>query len=98
MLEKKRLSFLVVDDEKDLCWAIKKLFNVKDYIVDTVNTGEEAVKIAVDKPYPLIILDSKLPGIDGFEVARIIKKKHPKTSIIIFSGYHYREDKENPKI
>jgi len=91
---KKRIKVLAVDDEDDLCWAFETGFKDEEFNVVTVRTGEAALELIKENKYPIIILDSKLPGIDGIEVSKITKEISPDTKIIIFSGYYDREDKE----
>lgn len=87
-------QLLLVDDEKDLCWTFEMQFEDSEYELTTVQSGEEAVKEMKKSFYPTVILDSKLPGIDGFETARRLKKTAPETEIILFSGYHNVDDEE----
>jgi len=89
-----RISILVVDDEEDLCWAFETMFKSDGFIVDTVKSGEKALDTVQNREYSIIILDTKLPGIDGFKTSRILKKLCPHTKIIMFSGYYDQEDKE----
>ncbi|MBL7136307.1 MAG: response regulator [Candidatus Marinimicrobia bacterium] len=91
---KKRIKVLAVDDEYDLCWAFETRFKKEIFDIVTVRNGEAAIEMLKKNKYPIIILDSKLPGIDGFEAAKIIKIIDPDTYIIIFTGYYDREDKE----
>jgi len=91
---KQRIKILVVDDEDDICWAFETGFKHEEFDVVTVKTGEKAIEMIKKYDYPIIILDSKLPGMDGFETSEIIKKICPNTQIVIFTGYYDREDKE----
>ncbi len=91
---KQRITVLVVDDEDDICWAFETGFKHEEFDVVTVRTGEKAIEMIKKNDYPIIILDSKLPGIDGFEAATIIKEINPDAYIIIFTGFYDREDKE----
>ncbi|MBU0490195.1 MAG: response regulator [Bacteroidetes bacterium] len=91
---KQRITVLVVDDEDDICWAFETGFKHEEFDVLTVRTGEKAIEMIKKNDYPIIILDSKLPGMDGFKTSEIIKKKCPNTQIVIFTGYYDREDKE----
>lgn len=90
----KRKAILVVDDEEDLCWAFETGLEDDEFFVVTVSTGEAAVKEIEKQDYSVVIMDSKLPGMDGFEASRVIKETSPDTSIVVFSGYYSREDKE----
>lgn len=60
---------LIVDDNQNNIFSLKKLLESKDFQVDTANSGEEALGKALKNSYALIILDVQMPGMDGFEVA-----------------------------
>lgn len=62
---------LIVDDNENNIYSLKKLLESKDFQVDTANSGEEALGKALKNDYALIILDVQMPGMDGFEVAEI---------------------------
>ncbi|WP_172278083.1 ATP-binding protein [Chryseobacterium sp. LAM-KRS1] len=62
---------LIVDDNQNNIYSLKKLLESKDFQVDTANSGEEALGKALKNDYALIILDVQMPGMDGFEVAEI---------------------------
>jgi len=68
-----RERILVVDDEQDILELIRYNLSREGYQLDTVTTGEEALKIARDRHPDLIILDLMLPGIDGLDVCRLLK-------------------------
>ncbi len=60
---------LIVDDNQNNIYSLKKLLESKDFPVDTASSGEEALGKALKNDYALIILDVQMPGMDGFEVA-----------------------------
>ena len=60
---------LIVDDNKNNIYSLKKLLESKDFQVDTAESGEQALGKALKNNYALIILDVQMPGMDGFEVA-----------------------------
>lgn len=60
---------LIVDDNQSNIYSLKKLLESKDFLVDTANSGEEALAKALKNNYALIILDVQMPDMDGFEVA-----------------------------
>lgn len=60
---------LIVDDNPDNLYSLKKLLESKDFKVDTAHNGEEALLKALKNDYALIILDVQMPDIDGFDVA-----------------------------
>lgn len=60
---------LIVDDNQNNIYSLKKLLESKDFLVDTASSGEEALAKALNNDYSLIILDVQMPDMDGFEVA-----------------------------
>jgi len=76
-------TILVVDDEKEIVSLIKEFLKAEGYKVITAECADEAFsKIEKTKP-DLIILDLKLPGLDGREVAKILKSKEDTAAIPI---------------
>jgi two-component system phosphate regulon response regulator PhoB len=74
---------LVVDDEKDILELIDYNLSKNGYKVKTVPSGEEALELIKDNDYDLIILDLMLPGVDGFDLCKIIKADKHKANIPI---------------
>lgn len=70
MIDKK---ILLVDDEEDILNLVKYNLEREGYKVETVMTGEQAVRSARDNNPDLILLDLMLPGMDGLDVCRILK-------------------------
>ena len=66
-------NLLVVDDEEDILELIRFNLAREGYQVFCALSGEDALKLAQEKPIDLIVLDLMLPGIDGLEVARCLK-------------------------
>jgi two-component system phosphate regulon response regulator PhoB len=64
---------LVVDDEEDLLELVRYNLAKDGYLVECVTTGEEALKAARREPPDLIVLDWRLPSVDGLEVCRRLK-------------------------
>ncbi len=90
-------KILLVDDEPDLRWTFEMWFEDGHYDLVTVSSGEEAILTVKGSDFPVVILDSKLPGMDGFDVAKSIKKQRPDTKIIFFSGFFVQGDTEIQK-
>lgn len=63
---------LIVDDNQNNLYSLKKLLVSKDFQVDIASSGEEALGKALKNNYALIILDVQMPGMDGFEVAETL--------------------------
>src|SRR5208283_5430504 len=67
-------SILVVDDEKDILELVTYNLTKGGYKVAGAASGEEALKLARAKPPDLIVLDLMLPGMDGLEVCKVLKR------------------------
>lgn len=78
-------QILIVEDDLDLLEMLSSYFSVQGYKVLTVAWGEEAVDIALEKMPDLVVLDIRLPDIDGYEVARRLRDQHRTKNLpIIF--------------
>jgi two-component system, OmpR family, response regulator len=81
-----KFKVLIVDDESDFREIIVKRLKVRDIDVSGVESGYLALE-ALDSLNPdVIILDVKMPGMDGIETLREIKKKKPLTEVIMLTG------------
>jgi two-component system NtrC family response regulator len=85
-------DILVVDDEKDICWALEIALGDEGYQITQVTRGEDAIREVRRRPFTLAIVDVKLPGMSGIEVSRVIGQLDPRMKIVMISGYHYEED------
>jgi heavy metal response regulator len=87
------MRLLVVEDEKKVAGFIKKGLEEEGYAVDWVSDGNEGLWMAVDGVYDLILLDINLPGMDGLEVLRELRKKEIKTPVLLLTIRATIEDK-----
>jgi heavy metal response regulator len=87
------MRLLVVEDEKKVAGFIKKGLEEEGYAVDWVSDGNEGLWMAVDGVYDLILLDINLPGMDGLEVLRELRKKELKTPVLLLTVRATIEDK-----
>lgn len=70
-----RMRILVIDDDRKLCRLIKEYLDPMGYDVTAVHTGFEGRNAATAEPWRAIILDVMLPGLDGFEVLRQVRRE-----------------------
>lgn len=88
---------LVADDDEEACEHVKKSMWGTGVITHSATDGQKAVEMLRDaresgKPYNLILLDWKMPGLDGLETARLIKKNYPdKIPILLLTAYDWEE-------
>ena len=85
MAEKNRI--LVVDDEDALRTVLSSELEGEGYEVDQAADGDEAIEIVQKKPFHLVLLDIKMPKVDGFEVLKFIKEKYPHVKVIMLTGF-----------
>ncbi|HTL70787.1 MAG TPA: ATP-binding protein [Candidatus Eisenbacteria bacterium] len=82
---KPRTSILIVDDRPDGLLALEAALASPDYEIVKASSGKEAVALLFDRTYAVILLDVQMPGMDGFETARVIKQLNPsRDTPIIF--------------
>ena len=82
---------LLVDDEREFVETLSERLEMRDYSSAVVYGGEEALSILEEDEPEVMVLDLKMPGIDGLEVLRQVKEKHPNVEVIVLTG-HGSED------
>ncbi len=85
MVEKNKI--LVVDDEDALRTVLSGELVSEGYEVRTASDGDEAMSGLQKETFDLVLLDIKMPRVNGFEVLRFIKEKHPKTKVVMLTGF-----------
>jgi DNA-binding NtrC family response regulator len=85
MQEKRRI--LVVDDEATLLTVLSGELVNSGYDVTTASDGDEAISTIQNKKFDLVLLDIKMPKVDGFEVLKFIKKTIPTLKVIMLTGF-----------
>ncbi len=78
---------LVVDDEEIVGESCKRILEEEGYEVETALSGEEAFRKMKENPYDIVLTDLKMPGIDGMEVLKTIRKDYPDTLVIMITGF-----------
>jgi two-component system OmpR family response regulator len=82
-----KFKMLVVDDEQDFLETILKRLKARKIEVTGVESGRQALEFLDDHDVDVIILDVKMPGMDGIETLREIKKKKPLVEVIMLTGH-----------
>src|SRR5690554_6509428 len=80
-------KILIVDDEVDICQLLCKFLEKKGYSSDYSITGKKGLKQLKKEDYDLVLLDFRLPDMDGSEALKAIKNQNPSTQVIIITGY-----------
>jgi len=82
-----KARLLIVDDEEQFAEALSARLSMRNYEVMTSLTGEDAIEKIKNYNFDVVILDVRLPGIEGTEVMREIKNLKPLTEIIMLTGH-----------
>ena len=93
----KDMKVLLVDDEEEFVKALAERLKMRDLRSDTVLDGEEALSFVEDKEPDVMVLDLKMPGIDGMEVLRQVRKAYPNIQVIILTGHGTEKHEEEAK-
>ena len=91
-------TILVVDDEKEINLMLKGFFSALGYDMLSEFDGDEAMKIIKSVNLDLILLDIRMPGVDGIQILKTVRKEKPRTKVIIMTAYHKEVKEEVEKI
>ncbi|MBC8403400.1 MAG: sigma-54-dependent Fis family transcriptional regulator, partial [Candidatus Marinimicrobia bacterium] len=80
-------SIHIIDDEKEIRYTLKKMFEISGYDVATFSSGETALPVIMRDHPDVIILDLHLPGMDGLEILSRLKQLDSEIEVIMITGY-----------
>ncbi|HDH98040.1 MAG TPA: response regulator [Deltaproteobacteria bacterium] len=80
-------KILLVDDEVTFTENMAKLLNARGYRVTTANSGDEAIRMLEKENFDVVVLDLKMPGMDGITTLKEIKKLDLFTETLILTGH-----------
>ncbi|EHQ87737.1 sigma-54-dependent transcriptional regulator [Desulfosporosinus youngiae] len=78
---------LVIDDEERMCWALERALSNEGYQVVTATKGLQGIEMALETEPSTVILDLKMPDIDGIEVLKRLKGINPKIPVIMITAH-----------
>ncbi len=82
-----KIRVLLVDDEEPFVRGMSRLLKFRGFEVSTALNGEEAVDAIKQRGFDVVVLDIKMPGMDGIETLGEIKKLEPETEVIMLTGH-----------
>jgi DNA-binding NtrC family response regulator len=83
----KSLDILIIDNEDVICDACHMVLTENGHNVDYFKTGKSGLHAAGVHNYDLVLLDMKLPDMDGMDILRMLKDRMPSLPVIVMTGY-----------
>lgn len=80
-------NILIVDDEKNIRMTVSEALAEMDVRIDTAVNGEEALTKLRENDFGLVLLDLRMPGIDGMEVLERLRRERPEIRIVIITAH-----------
>ena len=87
MTQLEEVRVLLVDDEVEFVDTLAKRLKRRKLTTSSVNSGEDALEFLGQNPTDVVILDVKMPGIDGIQTLREIKQQYPLIEVIMLTGH-----------
>ena len=87
-------KILLVDDEKEFVETLSERLHTRGIHSSVAHSGEEALSIVETDPQDVIVLDLKMPGMDGLEMLRRLRQQHPEIEVIMLTGHGSDEEKK----
>ena len=82
-----RSKIMVIDDESSIRESLDQILRLEGYEVEAIESGARAIHAFQDSMYDLILLDLKMPDMDGIEVFKRIHQISPETRVILLTGH-----------
>lgn len=88
-----KAHLLYVEDDETLSFVTKDNLELNGYKITHISNGEEALKAIKEQPFDLCILDIMLPGVDGFQIAKELRKFDLQTPLLFLTAKSLKEDR-----
>lgn len=94
----KNINIMLVDDEESFALTLAERMQMRHATTTVAHSGQEALDILAKGTIPdVMILDLRMPGMDGLEVLRRVKESHRKVQIIILTGHGTEKEEEEAR-
>ncbi len=90
-------STLLVDDEREYVVTLSERLQRRDIVSDVAFDGQQALDAVEAEEPAVIVLDLKMPGINGMEVLERVRREHPRVHVIVVTGHGSAEDEERAR-
>jgi two-component system nitrogen regulation response regulator NtrX len=82
-----RPTILIADDDPQIATTLAEHLTEQGYEVTTASDGDETMALLVKSQFALVVLDLKMPKVNGFGVLKFIKQANPSTKVVVLTGY-----------
>ncbi len=89
-----RLKILLVDDEQEFVETLSERLQMRDMDTHAVFDGKTALTQVLSHPPQVMIIDLKMPGMDGIQVLQQIRQTHPSIRVIVLTGHGSEQDRK----
>jgi DNA-binding NtrC family response regulator len=79
-------KILIIDDNNDLRIVVSKMLSRLGYEVSSADSGENGLSIFLENKFDIVLSDYEMPGMDGVALACSVKKRSPRTRVVIMTG------------
>lgn len=95
VINQSNASILIIDDDQEIGEMLNSYFEVQGYQVSTINWGEDGLKSCMEKTPDIVLLDIRLPDLDGYEIVKRLKnnRRTQAVPIIFLTEKRQREDR-----
>jgi len=93
----RKFKILLVDDEQEFVETLSERLKMRDLSSEMALDGEKALQVVQDQEPDVMVLDLKMPGIDGMEVLRRVRKTFPRVQVVILTGHGSEKDEEQAR-
>jgi len=97
MADKDNIKILLVDDEEEFVKTLSERIKMRELGSHIAHDGEQALKLVENEVPDVMVLDLRMPGIDGMEVLQRVKKTYPDVQVIILTGHGSEKDEEEAR-
>lgn len=83
----KRTNVLVVDGQDDFRVPLVKRLQKRNFIIRGAQGGRTALEMMAEDPADIVLLDLRMPDMDGLDMLQVLKQRHPATQVVVLTGY-----------